>query len=167
MLNFGFFKICRCRLLLISCGARRKILKFQRRSPVLKFYVTPMKDNFFMPLGGALKFKIAPLKGRFLRRFLLRKFLIPMPRVPFLKFHTASLKDKFCVTLARCFGISRRARKRLNFKIYALFWRGKISNLLLQSRILNFTLCHKFRFYRPHQNIAPASFAASVSRSCP
>jgi hypothetical protein len=64
MLNFGFFKICRCRSLLISRGARHKILKFQRRSPVLKFYVTPMKDNFFMPLGGALKFRIVPLKSK-------------------------------------------------------------------------------------------------------
>nr|WP_315048416.1 hypothetical protein [uncultured Campylobacter sp.] len=51
------------------------------------------------------------------------------------------------------------------FKIYALFRYGKIPRLLPQSRILNFTLCHKFKFYRPHQNIAPASFAASVSRS--
>ena len=83
ILNFGFFKICRCWSLLISRGARRKILRFQHRPPVLKFYVTPMKGNFFMPLGGALKFKIAPLKGRFLRRLLLRKFLIPMPRMPF------------------------------------------------------------------------------------
>jgi len=105
---------------LISCGARRKILKFQRRSPVLKFYVTPMKDNFFMPLGGALKFRIVPLKSKLRGDFCCVNFNFHAARAV-LKFHVASLNDKFCAIFAHCFGISRRARKRLNLKFTRCF----------------------------------------------
>jgi len=77
-----FFRICRYRSLLISRGARRKILKFRRRLFVLKFQIAPTRNKFH---ATERRFEISDrtAKKQASRRFLLRKFLIPMPRVPF------------------------------------------------------------------------------------
>lgn len=80
-----FFKICRYRSLLISRGARCKILKFRLRLFVLKFQIAPTKDNFYAT-GRRFEISDRTAKKQASRRLLLRKFLIPMPRVPFWNF---------------------------------------------------------------------------------
>ncbi|WP_297923473.1 hypothetical protein [uncultured Campylobacter sp.] len=55
-----------------------------------------------------MKFQIVPLKSKLRGDFCCVNFNSHAARAV-LKFHAASLKDKFCVTLARCFGILRRA----------------------------------------------------------
>jgi hypothetical protein len=67
--------------------------------PVLKFYLTPIKDNFFTLLGGALKFQIVPLKASFAAITLLWNFTLRCSVVSFarrlrvaLEFYVA-LKD--------------------------------------------------------------------------
>ncbi len=77
-----------------------------------------------MPLGGALKFRIVPLKSKLRGDFCCVNFNSHAARAV-LEFHTAPLKDKFCVTLARCFRILRRARKRLNLKFTRCFGAAK------------------------------------------
>ena len=75
----------------------------------MKFYLTPIKDNFFTLLGDALKFHTAPLKSE------LRGDYVA------LELYATLLGGEFCTTFARCFGILRRAKRRLNLKFTRCF----------------------------------------------
>ena len=77
-----------------------------------------------MPLGGALKFQIVPLKSKLRGDFCCVNFNSYAARAV-LKFHVASLNDKFCAIFARCFRISRRTKKRLNLKFTRCFGAAK------------------------------------------
>jgi hypothetical protein len=98
-----------------------------------------------------LEFKIASAKRQISAAIAVAQIFNSHAARAVLKFHAASLKDKFLRDACALLWNFASHLKAAKFKIYALFWRGKISNLLLQSRILNFTLCINFRFYRPRQ----------------
>jgi len=82
---------------------RRSAQNFKFPVPLVYFeiYVALIKDNFFTPPSGALKFRIVPLKSKLRGDCVTLEFCITL------------LNGEFCVSFVRCFGILRRARKRL------------------------------------------------------